>query len=92
MRRVDSTDAERRVASIAARARQETAPALDVADAVMRRLRQSRMAYAPERPMLWMTAGAIAAAAIVITISMPYLSAALDPLTLFLEEAASSAI
>ena len=92
MKRVDLPNAERRLASVAVRARQETSPLLDVTDAVMHRLRRMRVAYAPERPMLWMTAGAIAAAAIVMTISMPYLAEALDPLTLFLEEAASSAI
>ncbi len=92
MKRVEPAAAERRIEAIAARARRDTAPTIDVAQSVLRRLRKTRAAYAPERPMLWMTAGAIAAAAVVLVFSMPYLDAALDPLTLFLEEAASSAI
>jgi hypothetical protein len=92
MKRVNPGSAKRRVDAIAARAREEAAPTIDVSQAVLRRLRRSRATYASERPMVWMAAGAIATAAIVVILSVPYLDAALDPLTLFLEEAASSAI
>lgn len=92
MRWLEPTRGERRIAQVAARARQETLPTFDVSRAVVQRLRDARAVYAPERPMLWMTAGAIAAAAVVMTLSMPYLADALDPLTLFLQEAATSAI
>jgi len=51
-----------------------------------------RPEYAPERPMMWVTAGAIATAAIVLLLSMPYLDSALDPLTVFIEQTAASAI
>ena len=92
MRKLEPTQGERRIARVAGRAREESPPAIDVSRAVVQRLRDVQAVYAPERPMLWMTAGAIAAAAVVMTLSMPYLSAALDPLTLFLQEAATSAI
>jgi hypothetical protein len=86
------TNGERRVALMAERARRESAVAFDVSGAVLMRIREARMAEAPVRPMLWMAAGALAAAAAVLIFSMPYLDAALDPLTMFLEEAATSAI
>jgi hypothetical protein len=92
MNRTEQTPVEQRMETVAARARQDRAPAIDVAQAVVRRLRHARGAYAPERPMMWMTAGAVAVAAVVLVFSMPYVDAALDPLTLFLEEAAASAI
>lgn len=92
MSKVERTKGERLVASVAERARQESVQPVDVSHAVLRRLRQLRPEYAPERPLMWMTAGAIAAAAVVLVMSMPYLDIALDPLTVFLEETAASAI
>lgn len=79
------------LASIAARARMEPAPAVDVTAAVLRRLRVAE-AEAVERPMLWLAAGALAAAAIVVFLAMPYVSGALDPLTEFMAEANTSVI
>ena len=92
MKDIEATTAERRVAAIAAHAREDVAPAFDVSQAVLRRLRAVRTEYTPERSMMWMTAGAIAVAAVVMVLSMPYLDSALDPLTVFLQEAAASAI
>ena len=92
MKMTEQTRGERLVASVAERARREIVQPVDVSHAVLRRLRQLRPEYAPERPMMWLTAGAIAAAAIVLMLSMPYLDLALDPLTVFLEQTAASAI
>lgn len=77
--------------AIAARARMEPAPAMDVTAAVLRRLRVASADQA-ERPMLWLAAGALAAAAIVVLLAMPYLNGALDPLTEFMAEANTSVI
>jgi hypothetical protein len=88
----EPTKGERLVASVADRARQESVPSVDVSHAVLGRLRQMRPEYAPERPLMWVTAAAVATAAIVLTLSMPYLHHALDPLSVFLEETAASAI
>ncbi len=81
-----------RLAAIAARARTETAPRVNVTAAVLRRLRTSSSESVSDRPMLWLAAGALAAAAVVAMISMPYLSGALDPLTEFMAEADTSVI
>lgn len=78
-----------RLEAIAARARMDTPPALDVTAAVLRRL---RAAAAPERPMYWLAAGAIAAAALVAIFSMPYLNSALDPLSEFIADADTTVI
>ncbi len=81
-----------RIAAIAARARMEAAPRVDVTAAVLRRLRAPQGESASERPMYWLAAGALAAAVVVAMISMPYVSGALDPLTEFLAEADASVI
>lgn len=79
------------LASVAARARLEPAPAVDVTAAVLRRLRVAS-AESVERPMVWLAAGALAAAAIVVFLAMPYVSGTLDPLTEFMAEANSTVI
>lgn len=83
---------DERIACVAESARREVVPTFDVTHVVVRRLRQVRSDYAPERPLVWFTAAAMAAAALVLTLSMPYVDVALDPLTVFLEQAAASAI
>lgn len=92
MSKGELTRGERRLEALAARAREDAAPVFDVSQAVLKRLRRAPEAVAAERPMMWMTAGALAAAAVVVVLSLPYLSIELDPLARFLEEAASSAI
>ena len=89
MSRLEGNRAQDRLDAIAARARMDSPPALDVTVAVLRRL---RVAASPERPMYWLAAGAIAAAALVALISMPYLNGALDPLTEFIADADTTAI
>jgi len=81
---------EDEISAIAARARAETSPRVDVTAAVLRRLRATQVAA--DRPLYWLAAGALAAAAIVMFISMPYLNGAFDPLTEFLAEADTSII
>jgi len=84
---------EGRIAGIAARARMETAPRVEVSAAVFRRLRASAaVERSSDRPMYCLAAGALAAAAIVVMISMPYVSGTLDPLSEFLAEADTSVI
>jgi hypothetical protein len=90
MSRTDGPTRGDHLDAIAARARMDAPPALDVTAAVLRRLRT--VSVAPERPMLWLAAAAIAAAAIVAIISMPYLSGTLDPLTEFLADANTTVI
>ncbi len=94
MTNFDSHDTQSRdpLASIAARARLEPAPAVDVTAAVLRRLRVVSAADAVERPMLWLAAGAFTAAAIIMFFAMPYISGALDPLTEFMAEGTSTVI
>lgn len=79
------------LAAMAACARMEPAPAVDVTAAVLRRLRVAS-AESVERSMVWLAAGALAAAAIVVFLAMPYVSGTLDPLTEFMAEANSTVI
>ena len=81
-----------RLATIAARGRMENVPRVDVTARVLRRLRASADVRSADRPMYWLAAGALAAAAIVFMISMPYLNGTLDPLTEFLADADTSVI
>ncbi len=78
------------VDDLAARARSENVPQIDVSHAVLRRLR----AY--ERPadrgLALLTASALAVAAIVAFMSFSDFASALDPLALMMETTASSLI
>jgi hypothetical protein len=82
---------EDKLDAIAAHARTEAAPRVDVTGGVLRRLRASAE-RASDRPMYWLAAGALATAAIVAIFSMPYVSSELDPLTEFIADADSSVI
>lgn len=83
----DSGDALARIDALAAIARNEPAPGVDVVDDVLRRLRHT---HAVDRSMVWFTAAAAAAAAIVLVVSLPYFTGALDPLSTFIEATAAS--
>ena len=76
--------------SLAERARREQPPEVDVVMPVLRRLRQYRL---PSDRGLWiLTAGALAAAALVLAVSLPYFATAMDPLTALMETTATSLI
>lgn len=81
-----------RLNALAAIARHESAPVVDVADDVLYRLRNLSVRVTYDRSLMWLTVGAVAAAAIVLVISMPYFTTAFDPLTTFFETAAESPI
>ena len=90
MSKLDGQTGGDRLDAIAARARMDAPPAIDVTADVLRRLRTN--AAEPVRPMLWLAAGAITAAAIVAVFSMPYLNGTLDPLTEFIADADTTVI
>jgi len=79
------------VARIAARARMETAPTVDVSFAVLRRLRGVD-APTYDRTLYWLTAAAVAAATVIAVIALPELGSATDPLAVYFEANVSSPI
>ncbi len=85
----ESRDALTRVDALAARARLEPPPNVDVADEVLRRLRHVQ---AVNPPLVWFTAAAAALAGVVLAVSLPYFASALDPLSTFFEATAASPI
>lgn len=87
-RHSDPLDGVERLAGIA---RREATPGVEVSAAVLRRLRSCEEPAAG-RGLAYLTAGAIAAAAAVAVISMPYFSAAMDPLASLIESTATSFI
>lgn len=74
---------------LAARAREEAAPRVDVTANVLRRLRQTS-APVYDRALYWITASAVAAAVIVAVFALPELNQATDPLAVYFEANASS--
>lgn len=75
---------------LATRAREERAPQVDVSHEVLRRLRTP--APSADRGLLFLTIGALAAAAIVIAISYSSFTEAFDPLASMMASTASSLI
>lgn len=78
------------VENLAAHARTERIPDVDVARAVFRRLRHDRRPA--DRGLAILTAGAFAAAVAVAIFSFPNFAEALDPLAMMMETTASSLI
>ena len=86
----DSHDPLETVEMLAARAREELAPRVDVSQDVLRRLRAPERK--PDRGLLFLTAGALAAASIVLAISYPSFTEVFDPLASLMETTATSLI
>lgn len=75
---------------LAARARTENFPRIDVAHAVLRQLRSYE--HPSDRGLALLTASALAIAAIVAIVSFSDFAGALDPLAMMMETTASSLI
>ena len=67
-----------RFARLAARARQEAPPEIDVRDAVLRRLAEADST--PVAPMAWLSVAAVGAAAWAVILAFPAFAALTDPL------------
>lgn len=77
------------VERLAARARQEDVPAVDVAGRVLYRIRDAR---GPVEPRLAVFAlGSLAAAAAAMVLVLPLISTLMDPLAAFLQQSADIA-
>lgn len=76
--------------ALAARARDEDTPRVDVSRDVVRRLRTAQRAT--DRGLVVLTAGALTAAVVIGIVSIPYFTGALDPLTVLMETTVASLI